>query len=138
MNNKVTFYIERFSSIGTAVILLQTLFYKFTAAEESVYIFSMLHMEPWGRIIIGILELITGSLLVFRKTSIYGSLLGLGIITGAIFSHLFVLGIVVQGDGGKLFTLAILAFIGCIITLSFRFNEAKNIAVKFIRSGVKK
>ena len=40
-----------------AVILLQTLFFKFSAAKESVYIFSTLGMEPWGRIGSGVFEL---------------------------------------------------------------------------------
>ena len=135
MKKNALYYIERISSIVTAIILLQTLFYKFTAAEESVYIFSTLHMEPWGRILTGIFELITGCLLIFRRTSIYGSILGLGIITGAIISHIFVLGIVVQGDGGKLFTLAVIVFTGCITNLILRSGEVKNLVLKGIRTG---
>ena len=127
MNQKTLYYAERICSIGVAIILLQTLFYKFTAAEESVYIFSQLHIEPWGRILTGIFELIAGGLLLFRKTSLYGAILGLGIITGAIFSHLFVLGIVVLGDGGKLFTLAILVFTGCLIILLLRMKDIKEL-----------
>jgi len=137
MKKKAPYYIERVSSILTALILLQTLFYKFTAAEESVYIFSTLHMEPWGRIGTGVLELIAGGLLIFRRTSIFGSVLGLGIISGAILSHLFVLGLVVQGDGGKLFTLALLVFTGCILNLSLRSTEIKSIIANRIQSGKK-
>ena len=109
--------IERLSSIIAALILLQTLFFKFTAAPESVYIFSELGLEPHGRIGTGILELIIAFLLLFRKTSLIGGILGLGIISGAIFSHIFVLGIEVQNDGGLLFGLALMVFILCLVTI---------------------
>ena len=73
-------------------------------------------MEPYGRIGLGIVELITAVLLIIKRTSFVGALMGVGIMTGAIFSHLFVLGIVVQNDGGTLFALAILVFTMCLIT----------------------
>lgn len=110
-------YIERISSVIAALILLQTLFFKFTAAPESVYIFSELGMEPYGRIGTGILELIVAGLLLVKRTSLIGGILGLGIISGAILSHLFVLGIEVQDDGGLLFGMAVLVFILLAINL---------------------
>lgn len=97
-----------------AVILLQTLFYKFSGAEESVYIFSTLHAEPWGRIGSGILELIASVLILIPRTTLWGALLGLGLMGGAILSHLFVLGLVVKDDGGLLFIYALLVFISCL------------------------
>lgn len=109
--------IERFSSVVAALILLQTLYFKFTAAPESVYIFSELGIEPYGRIGTGILELIIVLLLLFKKSSLIGAILGLGVIAGAIFSHIFVLGIEVQNDGGLLFGLALLVFILCLVTI---------------------
>ena len=109
-------YIERITSLLAAVILLQTLYFKFTGAPESVYIFSQLGVEPYGRIGLGIIELITAVLLIIKRTSFVGALMGVGIMTGAIFSHLFVLGVVVQNDGGTLFVLAILVFTMCLIT----------------------
>ncbi len=109
--------IERISSVVAALILLQTLYFKFTAAPESVYIFSELGIEPYGRIGSGILELIIALLLLFKKSSLIGAILGLGVITGAIFSHIFVLGIEVQNDGGLLFGLALLVFILCLVTI---------------------
>jgi hypothetical protein len=109
--------IERISSVIGALILLQTLYFKFTAAPESVYIFSELGMEPYGRIGTGILELIIALLLLIKKSSLIGAILGLGVITGAIFSHIFVLGIEVQNDGGLLFGLAVLVFILCLVTI---------------------
>src|SRR5262250_1525066 len=89
-----------------AVILLQTLFFKFTGAAESVYIFSTLGAEPWGRIGSGIVELIAAILLLVPATVTVGASIALVVIVGAIMSHLTVLGIEVQGDGGLLFVLA--------------------------------
>ena len=96
-----------------AVILLQTLFFKFTGAPESVYIFETLGMEPVGRIGSGIAELIAAVLLLLPKTTWIGAILGLGVMAGAIMSHLTKLGIEVQGDGGLLFGLAVVTFICC-------------------------
>ena len=90
-----------------AIMLLQTLYFKFSAAPESVYIFTTLGMEPYGRIGSGIAELIAGILLVIPATSVYGAVLALGIMGGAIMSHLTKLGISVMDDGGYLFGLAI-------------------------------
>ncbi|MGB5321043.1 DoxX family protein [Lutimonas sp.] len=117
------YYIERISSVAAAVILLQTLFFKFTGAPESVYIFNELGIEPYGRIGTGIVELIVAGLLLFKRTSLFGSILGLGVISGAILSHLFVLGIEVQNDGGLLFGLAILVFI--LLTINLTLQQEK-------------
>lgn len=91
----VIFWILR---LVAAVIMLQTLFFKFTAAEESVYIFSTLGIEPWGRIGTGVIELIASVLLLIPSTTAFGALLGVGVMSGALMSHLTKLGIVVQGD----------------------------------------
>jgi len=90
-----------------AVILLQTLYFKFTASPESVYIFSTIGMEPWGRIGVGVVELIAGVLLLLSATAWLGAGLALGLMAGAIGMHLTVLGIEVQGDGGQLFIYAL-------------------------------
>jgi hypothetical protein len=94
-----------------AAILLQTLFFKFTGAEESVYIFRALGAEPWGRIGSGVAELIVASLLLTPRFAVIGALGALGVISGAILSHLVVLGVEVQGDGGLLFGLAVMVFV---------------------------
>lgn len=99
------------------IILFQTLFFKFTASEESVYIFSTLGIEPYGRIGSGIVELIACILIVIPRTTLIGALLGLGTMLGAIVSHLTVLGIEVKEDGGTLFALALVTFICCLILL---------------------
>ena len=109
--------IERISSIIAALILLQTLYFKFSGAPESVYIFDQLGLEPYGRIGTGILELIIATLLLVKRSSLVGGILGLGVITGALFSHIFVLGIEVQDDGGLLFGLALLVFVLCFVTI---------------------
>lgn len=98
-----------------AIILLQTLYYKFTAAPESVYIFTTLGMEPWGRIGSGIAELIISILLIIPSTVYLGAIGGIFVISGAIMSHLTKLGIVVQEDGGLLFALALIVLAGCLI-----------------------
>lgn len=100
-----------------AVIMLQTLFFKFTAAPESVYIFSRLGMEPWGRIGTGIGELVASILILVPATTAMGALLGIGLMGGALFFHLTKLGIVVQGDSGQLFAYALIVFISCIILI---------------------
>ena len=97
--------------IIVAIILLQTLFFKFTGAPESIYIFEKMGMEPWGRIGSGIVELIAGILILIPNTKIYGAILSLGVISGAIISHLTKLGIEVQNDGGTLFGMAVLVFV---------------------------
>lgn len=99
--------------IVPAVILLQTLYFKFSAAPESVHIFETLGMEPWGRIGLGIVELIVAILILVPKTTWFGALMGLGIMGGAIFFHLAKLGVVVKNDGGTLFMLALTTFICC-------------------------
>src|SRR5262245_32082217 len=103
-----------------AAILFQTLFFKFTGAEESVYIFSTLGLEPWGRIGSGIAELIACVLLLTPRTVPFGALLALGVISGAIVSHLTKLGIVVKNDGGLLFALAIVVFVASAAVLVIR------------------
>lgn len=94
-----------------ALILIQTLRFKFTAHPDSVYIFEQVGLEPYGRIGIGILELISGILLLIPRTVWLGALLTMGIIGGAILMHLTKLGIEVQGDGGVLFITAVVTFI---------------------------
>jgi putative oxidoreductase len=99
-----------FSRILAAVILLQTLSFKFTGAAESKYIFTRIGAEPWGRFGSGVVELIAAVLLLTPRFAWAGALLTLAVISGAILSHLTILGIVVQDDGGLLFLLAITVF----------------------------
>jgi putative oxidoreductase len=113
--------------IAAAVILLQTLYFKFTGHPESVELFTRLGVEPWGRIGTGIIELATGVLLLLPATAFIGALLGLGLMTGAILSHLTVIGIESQGDGGQLFMLAIVVFLACLLLLWLHRQEARKL-----------
>jgi uncharacterized membrane protein YphA (DoxX/SURF4 family) len=99
-----------------AIILLQTLYFKFTAQEESVQLFTTLGMEPWGRIGTGVLELIAGILLLIPRTTLLGALLGAGLMSGAIFFHLTKLGINFGGDS-LLFIYAVIVFAACAILI---------------------
>jgi putative oxidoreductase len=115
-----------------AAILFQTLFFKFTGAPESVYIFTRLGMEPWGRIGSGVVELIACVLLLSPRTVPFGAILALGVISGAIVSHLTELGIVVQGDGGLLFGLAVVVFVASAIILFIRRGQIPVIGGMFV------
>lgn len=94
-----------------AAILAQTLFFKFSGAPEAVHIFETLGVEPWGRIALGVVELVTAILLLVPATRAVGSLVASGLMLGAIGSHLGPLGIEVQGDGGMLFALAVVTLV---------------------------
>ena len=122
--------------IIAAFLLLQTLFFKFTGAEESIYIFSTLGMEPWGRIGSGILELIASILILYPRTTFIGAALGAGLMSGAIFFHLTKLGISVRGDGGLLFAYAIIVFISCVILLFIYRGEINNILKLIFKNNI--
>lgn len=109
-----------------AIILLQTLRYKFSAHPDSVYIFSKIGLEPHGRIGIGILEFIASVLILIPKTIWAGALLSTGLMTGALFSHLTTLGISINGDHGLLFYTAILTFLLSLIVV---ISQQKNIPI---------
>ena len=106
--------------LAAAAILMQTLFFKFTGADESVYIFSALGAEPWGRIGSGVVELIASVLLLVPSTASLGAVIALGVMSGAILSHLLVLGVAVKGDGGLLFGLALIVFASSATVLAIR------------------
>jgi len=110
-------YLPLFLRIVVAIILIQTLRFKFTAHPDSVYIFTKVGLEPNGRIFIGILELIAAVLLLIPKTVWAGALLALGIIGGAIMMHLTQLGIQINNDGGVLFITALVTFILSLVIL---------------------
>jgi uncharacterized membrane protein YphA (DoxX/SURF4 family) len=107
--------------IVVAAILIQTLRFKFTAHPDSVYIFTKVGLEPFGRIGIGVLELIAGVLLLIPRTIWIGAGLTMGVLGGAILMHLTLLGIEINGDGGVLFYTAILTFgLGAIILWNYK------------------
>lgn len=123
--------------IVAAAIMLQTLYFKFTGAPESVYIFSTLHAEPFGRIGSGIVELIASILLLIPRTTFIGAMMGLGTMSGALLSHVFILGIEIQGDGGQLFYLGLITAACCAI-LAWVYRDQLNIIlakVPFLRKS---
>ena len=119
--------------IVVAVILFQTLFFKFTGAEESVYIFSTLGVEPWGRLLAGTMELVAVGLILYPPTAVYGALLSLGVITGALASHVK-LGLVVKDDGGLLFVLAMSVFLASLAIVYLRRSEIPVLGERLFRT----
>jgi hypothetical protein len=119
-----------------AVILFQTLFFKFTAAEESVYIFTTLGIEPWGRVASGMAELLAVVLLLIPRTVALGALLSFGVISGALVSHLTKLGIVVKDDGGLLFALAVTVFVCSLAVLILRRQQIPLVSRFFLPAHV--
>lgn len=98
--------LDLLARLVAAAILGQTLFFKFSGAPESKWIFETLGAEPWGRLGTGVLEAVAVVLLLLPRTAALGALLALGLMAGAIGSHVALLGLEVQGDGGLLFGLA--------------------------------
>lgn len=118
-----------------AVILGQSLFFKFSGAEEATHIFSTLGVEPWGRYATGVVELVTVVLLLVPRLAVFGALLGLGVISGAIVSHLTVLGIEVADDGGLLFAMALVVFAACATIVALRRSQLPILGSRFVRGA---
>jgi hypothetical protein len=117
--------------LTAAAILGQTLFFKFTGAPESRYIFTTLGIEPWGRIGTGVAELVAVALLLYPKTSVLGAVLAVGLMGGAIMGHLTRLGIEVQGDHGLLFKLALTVMLASVIVVVLRRRELPLVGDRF-------
>lgn len=128
---KVASLVSWACQITAAVILAQTLYFKFTGAPESRYIFSTLGIEPWGRLGTGVAELIAVALLLYPRTPALGALLAIGLMGGAIMSHLTKLGIEVQGDHGLLFKLAITVLLTATVVLLLRRRELPIVGDRF-------
>ncbi|MEO7767542.1 MAG: DoxX family protein [Ferruginibacter sp.] len=119
--------------IVAAAILLQTLYFKFTGAPESVELFTKLGVEPWGRFGTGVIELIASILILIPSTVIIGAFLGVGLMAGAIVSHLTVIGIESKGDGGQLFILAVTVLVCCLIIIILHKRQGFELVNKFFR-----
>lgn len=118
--------------LTVAIILLQTLYFKFSGSPESVELFSKLGVEPWGRIVTGVLELLTVILILITSTRFFGALLGSMIMLGAIFTHVLVIGIESGDDGGLLFILAIIVFICCLLLMTIHKQQGLLFLKKFV------
>ena len=116
-----------------AIILLQTLYFKFSAHPESVMLFIKLGVEPWGRIGTGIIELITAALILIPATVFVGAFIGIGLMAGAILSHIAVIGIESNGDGGQLFTLAIIVFLDCLLIMLLHKQQGITLYNRFFK-----
>ena len=123
--------------ITATIILWQTLYFKFTAHPESVELFTKLGVEPWGRIATGIIELFIGILLIIPSTAFLGAFLGAGTMSGAILSHLAIIGIASKNDGGLLFGLAITVFICCAVIMILHKKQGISLYEKVVQKFVK-
>lgn len=130
---KLTQLLSWILRIVSALILLQTLYFKFSAHPESVELFTKLGVEPWGRIGTGLIELVCSILLLLPSTVFIGSILGVGLMAGAILSHLTVIGIESKGDGGQLFGLAIAVFLCCGLLCFFHLNQGTLLLQKILK-----
>ncbi|MBK5280153.1 MAG: DoxX family protein [Bacteroidia bacterium] len=128
---KITTILYWGARIVAALIMIQTLYFKFSGSTESIYIFTTVGMEPWGRIGTGIMELIASILLLVTSTAWLGAGLGLGLMLGAIGMHFLFLGIEVQGDGGQLFLYAILVAGCCLFVLVQDRNKVIDLTKRF-------
>jgi len=131
---KMTILVYWTARIIAAFIMLQTLYFKFTGAEESIYIFTQVGMEPWGRIGVGVLELIASVLILINVTAWMGGLLALGLMGGAIMMHLTQLGIIVKDDGGRLFIYAVIVTFCSAVVLLFNKEKIKVLLKKFSKN----
>lgn len=109
--------------VFAATIMVQTLYFKFTAQLESIYIFSEVGIEPWGRIATGIAELIASVLLIIPATVSIGAIMAIGIMTGAIITHLAILGVEVQGDRGQLFYFALTVLVSSLVLVVIHYRQ---------------
>lgn len=135
---KKYFTVRLICRLVSAIIIGQTLYFKFTAHPDSVYIFTRLGMEPWGRYVIGLFELFAIITMLFKRTSWLGSFIAVTLMFGAIFSHLTLLGVNVQGDQGELFTLAVVVFICSLINLFLERSHIPVVGLLFVAHNEQK
>lgn len=123
------------AQVVPALIMGQTLFFKFSGAPEAVALFETLGAEPWGRIGVGILELIAAVLLLLPRTAALGGTLGVALMSGALFSHFTKLGIEVEGDGGALFVMAVVTLITSATVVFLRRCELPVVGARFCNAA---
>jgi hypothetical protein len=127
------------AQVVVALILAQTLFFKFTYASETQVIFADRGGRP-AATAVGLVELLCAILLLVPRTAALGAALALLVINGAIFTHVTSLGIQVvdpatgEGDGGLLFGLAVLVAVGSAVVLVFRWRQLGVFGRRFLPS----
>ena len=123
------------AQVLAAAILGQSLFFKFTGAPEAVHLFTALGVEPWGRLTVGAVELVTIVLLLVPRTAAFGAIVAMGLMVGAIGSHLTVLGVNLQGDGGTLFAMAWIVLAASFTVAVIRRRELPVVGAIFQANG---
>ncbi|MEO9485549.1 MAG: DoxX family protein [Ekhidna sp.] len=131
MLRKTAYIVAR---LAAAFIMGQTLYFKFTGSPESMYIFKMVGMEPWGRWLVGIMELIASILLLIPRTAWAGGVLAVGLMIGAIGMHLTILGIEIMEDKGQLFYYALMVFLcGLYVVITNKEKIQKEVLPKILK-----
>jgi uncharacterized membrane protein YphA (DoxX/SURF4 family) len=131
MLRKIAYIVAR---LAAAFIMGQTLYFKFTGSAESIYIFSTVGMEPWGRWMVGVFELIAAVLFLIPKTAWAGGIIAIGLMAGAIGMHLTILGVEVMGDKGQLFYYALIVFLcGLYVVFNNRDKILKDVLPKILK-----
>lgn len=132
MLKKIAYFVAR---LAAAIIMGQTLYFKFTGSAESMYIFKTVGMEPWGRWLVGIMELVACVFILIPKTAWIGGVLAVGLMLGAIGMHLTILGIEVMGDKGQLFYYALIVFLcGLYVVFSNKDKIQNEVLPKIFKS----
>ena len=117
--SRATTIIAWIAQVLAAAILITAASSKLTSAPDAIALFSTLGVEPWGRFALGSVELLTAALLLFPRTAGIGGLFGIVLMTGAIATHLFKIGVMYGGDP-SLFIMAVLVFLSSAITVYLR------------------
>lgn len=118
------------AQLVAAAILAMTLPFKFSGAEETVRLFDTLGAGSAGRIGSAIMETLAVVMLLTPQLAALGGLLTLGLMSGAILSHIFVLGIFWDGDA-QLFAMAVIAFAAAAAVVLLRRRELPIIGSRF-------
>lgn len=93
-----------------AGIMMETLFFKFSGAAESRYIFSKMGTDPYMRWTQGVWELLAALGLLIPGWHWLGGILTLGDMGAAIISHMTWLGYAALGDHELLLGMALTTF----------------------------
>lgn len=116
------------AQVLAAVILAQTLYFKFTYAPETRHIFGPLGGRP-AATFVGLLELACVAQLLVPRTAAFGAVLALALMGGALMTHLTMIGVAVtnpdtgESDGGLLFGLALVVALCALVVLAFRWRD---------------
>ena len=131
--NKTAYTVSWVAQIIAVLIMGQSLYFKFTAHPESVAIFTDINMEPNGRILIGVIELVACLMLLRPASAHYGAILGACTMGGAIVGHFTQIGW--HGERGTLGLMAVLVLVACSVVLYIRRRDLPLIKVALDESS---